>query len=398
MTTSRFQVQPDKTISDPRGQRARIVMVQAFPNLLVLDEPARADWGHRGITAENQNIAVLPGTSRPTGFARYHWRDPEALDKWFLDFHLAGFRGIRLGIDPAMLNVAAYSENGRSYPAEIDMLDTLIERASALGWMVNLTMACSWAPTNIVADFLSVVAARYKDNGHVVFNPSNEINCGNGSGQCANATLWASTMATYIDAIRSTGAMNLILLNPTGSATGNPAAGFSMSGILPFVGTAPFTTDQNLAYGIHHYRYPGQSGAFSAATENAEWANYLGTYPIVIEECGISADVQHVYDPDLNGTASYSASEWASFQSEHAGFLAFCRAKMDAAQLSMICVGLDAGYFGGKYVDISLRRLDGTWTTQGRLVRINLLAPKVLNIPRRQPNLTNPREERRRWR
>lgn len=374
----RFQVQPDKSISDPRGQRARIVMVQAFPNVMVLEDPVRNDWSIRGsVVPENANIVVQPGQSKPTGFARHSWRSPARVAALIASYHEAGFRGIRTGIDPGMLKVPAYvdPDDGRSYPSEMDMLDTMVDVASQYGWMINLTMACSYAPVNVVAAFLGTMAARYKDNGHVVFNPSNEINCGNGSGQCGNATLWASTMATYIAAIRDAGAKNLILLNPTGNATGNPSSGWSMNGILGVIGSAPFTTDPNLAYGIHHYRYPGDPPGFDPVQEDAKWGSLLSTYPIVVEECGIGTDFVNFYDPDMSEEPSHDAAEWEKFKAEHAGFLSYCRDKMDNGPLSLVCVGLDSAFIDGKHIDLTMRRTDGTWTTQGEMVRQHLLGP-----------------------
>lgn len=370
----RFQVQPDKSINTPKGERARVVMVQAFPNLLVTDETSRADWNLRGSTSDNTGITPATGKSLPTGVAKYSWRNPGHIAALIASYHEKGFRGIRTGVDPAMLNTTPYTDpaDGRTYPSDLEMLDTIISVASDYGWMINLTMACSFAPTTTVSTFLTALATRYKNNGHVVFNPSNEINCGNGSGQCANATLWASTMTTYINAIRATGALNLILINPTGQGSGNPASGFSMAGVLSVISSGVFTTDPNLAYGIHHYRYPS-GGAFSSTNEDTEWGQYLSTYPIVIEECGISPDVVHVYDPDMNGTTSYNLTEWNAFKSEHSDFLTYCRGKMDTDNLSMICCGVDSFGTGNNHMDLTTKRSDGTWTTQGNLVLSNLL-------------------------
>lgn len=377
----RFQVQSDKTLYNPRGEHTKLVMVQIFMGLMAVEHATRADWSIRPSTIPG--YTPPPGKSAPTFEAKNTYRNAGYVAARLGEYAAMGINGIRVGVDTAIFNSPAYIDpvDGREYPSELEMLDTIIDIASRYGMLVNLTCAVPHVPLQITANFLTQLANRYKRNGHVAINPSNEINCEGGTAACANPSIWANDLAVLIAAIRNTGAKNLIILNPTGNASPPMSSGFTMTGILNAIQAAPFSTDPNLIYGIHYYRYP-YSGVqhFDTAAFHNSVGQFLGIYPMFIEETGIHPDPGTTYDPAIDETGqSASFVEWEHSKTVWGEALAHFRMLMDTDKLAGVCVLGDTFWTGNKHFDLSVRRMDGTWTTAGEIMRDKLLnSPAVI--------------------
>lgn len=386
-TTGIFQVQENQLVNNPAGERFNIRGVAMFDYLFESFEFR----GFSGGVPTNQGYRKLlspSGTgpaaqvSEPTYMAKWLYINHANILSQLTQAQSLGINFIRIGVDPAVMfaiggwggaapNTYIDPGNSQVYPSDPVMLDDIVQTATNLGIVVELTQAddpagydpqttypgCGGA--TIITCFQTWLATRYKANVYVWLNPGNEINTSPWltssstsitnphictvltSGLCDTAngalTQWVTLETNYIDAIRATGFTGPIVLN-------TPAFSAYISTIFPTVSaTAPFDTDGNIAYGIHVYPQPVSGSGATLVVDN-NWQNlelssygiknfwlYQGFVPLFIEETGINnnfggcSPLPCIYNPQFGTSLSLTAN--AEMLQFGANFLAWAHAQ-----------------------------------------------------------------------
>lgn len=115
--------------------------------------------------------------------------------------------------------------DGLTYPAEMDMLDFIIDKATERGMVVKLRPSNDQPPLGVKADFLAYLATRYAERANVWLHTANEINCfgirqSDGTlepnSDCQVPSAWADDQVELLTAIRGTGFLNPVVINSTG--------------------------------------------------------------------------------------------------------------------------------------------------------------------------------------
>lgn len=128
------------------------------------------------------------------------------------------------------------------------------------------------SPTVSVADLVSLwtrLAARYRSNPKVIFGLMNEP-------VRISATDWAAASQRLVDAVRQTGAKNLILV-PGANWSGAHSWTKRIKGPSNAEAMAGLTDPQhNIAFDLHQYFDPNNSGAGETCVTEAEAARRIG--------------------------------------------------------------------------------------------------------------------------
>jgi Cellulase (glycosyl hydrolase family 5) len=377
-----FKVQPNKTIALD-GVRFVARGIQMFDYLLVSFETNRINYNYRKIYSPADKY---PNTlvSEPTYYAKSQYKNSAYVLEQLSLVRDLGCNLIRVNIEPAIRYASVdYIDpvDGLTYPPDMTMLDVIINHAASLNIAVQLQNSNDTGSTGENVTFLAWLAGRYKTQWNVWINPANEINgMNNGAINVNNAVLWDSMQSQYVNAIRGAGFTNPICLDPCGW-------GERIDLVATYLNNnAVFKNDANLIIQPHYYPAANQddfrTDKLITAGANAQWANYIPSYCVLVGEVGID-NLAGRLDPNLDaGIASVSATNWANAQAAVTDFL-----KWANEQTLFTCFNGCIGHMWGAYIpglgyhdDNSMRKNTGTWTTWGLLYRNNYLSPPVFNL------------------
>lgn len=353
-----YQVQPNKTLR--HGDSRFMVRGTAMFGGLFVNFGDRPDFMQRGPTGGQPVEYGVSG---------------EIMRAKLQAAYAAGVNAVRVSVEPAMLNVSG----------EIDMLDAIVAEASELGIVVSLT--CPQPNTTQAQNitFWEAIATRYLSEDHVWINPKNEIGCTatyvNGvstpNPNCELPLAWESEIAAYVSAIRGTGFLNPIVINP-------PGWGFRLDLAVPaLLNNVTLKNDPNLIVGVH--QYSGGAASFYAsdlADTEAKWAQFLGQFCIINEELGI-CNFPGPLDPNLNMNPTRPSIDlplWAKLQSWMLEHLEWLRT-LDA--LSGVIGNNWEWYVPSWNIEDnnSMHRVDGSWSTWGQIFRDGWLSPAFETEP-----------------
>jgi hypothetical protein len=382
---ARFSISPNKTIIDPSGKRFIVKGVTMFDYLFVSYE-SRADYSYRAIGFD---VGKNPcsGISEPTYFARVSYIDDSFIVATLLQAKNYGINLIRVAVEPAMIKASvAYTDpsDGLTYPSDMDMLDTIITKATELGIVVQLQNGNDKVPLSLSLDFVKFLAHRYSTNAYVWINPANELNGSNGSGNVNNITVWHSTMSQYITALRSTFTDGTKFLNPV--VINPPQYGENLVGIASTLNAYPvYSADTCLFIGIHLYPQKGQWDFTTCRlpAETLNWFQFINQYCIFIDEVGLN-NYSTSYDPDLNpGYSSADTSEWARMQSWGIDFCNWVYQQCNYGKLNGATgISWYAYIPGMQIVDLnSMIKHDGTRSHWGEIFTSHTSRPDVVATP-----------------
>lgn len=188
-----------------------------------------------------------------------------------LDYFAAkGMKIIRVGFDENRLQPARL---GALNSAELAYLDALVTHAQSLGliilldphnygYMIDTNGATRLIgvdpllPTAYFADFWAKMAAHFKPNSNVYFGLMNEPNA-------QSAVQWRDIAIAAVNAIRTTGATNKILI--PGTAWTGAYSWVSSGNAAAWAGF----TDANFAFEVHQYLDADNSGTHSNCVSGA---------------------------------------------------------------------------------------------------------------------------------
>lgn len=207
-----------------------------------------------------------------------------------------------------------------TYSARVDAAVRAIT-ADAMVALVDLhynsTGDCSAVAAQQMADsrataFWTSVAARYRSNPLVAFDLYNEphdisdIVWRNGGQVTSGGVTWTATgMQTMYDAVRATGATNLVLASGNSWANDFPA--------VPLTGT-------NIAYGVHAYTCPTgptapdcRANPLDPSSILASWVAPSKVYPVIVSEFGWPAKDDGRYVRTVIAYAEQHGWGWSAF-------------------------------------------------------------------------------------
>ncbi|MCJ2102469.1 cellulase family glycosylhydrolase [Methylobacterium sp. E-046] len=364
-----YQVQPDRSIRGPDGQRF-IARGITFLDGLFISLETRTDYHYRAVPGQT----VTSGLSSQTGYEPTVWGAPDGSDvrARMRAWASAGVNLLRVGIEPAV----AYTTAAGGYSSHWAMLDIVVDEANKLGLVVQLQNGNDAVPTALNVAFLAQLAARYAGRRNVWINPANEINCSTGGADCTNPTVWAAEQAQYVAAIRGAGFAGPIVLNATNYGEAVNAVASAL------FNTATFANDPNLILGVHTYQGAEATFAERLASLQAAWVAYAGVFPLIMDEVGLSHDGT-IRDPALDPTANTttypvsSPSVLASHYNWTIDLLGWARRMARETAFSGITFFSGSWYVPGLGVHDpnSLKLRDGTWTPFGGYVRDYWLCP-----------------------
>ncbi|MCJ2053980.1 glycoside hydrolase family 5 protein [Methylobacterium sp. J-070] len=366
-TGSGYQVQPDKTIQGPDGKRF-IAKFATFADGLFISGEARANYNLRQVNGQ----PVTTGGSSLTGFEASVWgaADGSTMRARIFAAACLGLNGLRVGVEPAVLYTAATA----SFPSHLAMMDFIVDEANKLGMVVQFQNGNDAVPTALNVAFHTQLGARYANRRNVWIGTANEINCSTGGSDCTNPTVWAAEQVQYVQALRGSGFLGPIVLNPTNYGY---AANAVASALL---GNVVFTADPNLVVGIHIYQAGEATFADRRSGFLASALRYLGVFALTIDEVGLTNDGtvrDPTLDPSTPGTTP--AATLASHYAWIADLLADARRLCRETAFSGVTVYSYGWYVPGLGVNDpnSLTRQDGTLSAFGQVVRDNWLAPSA---------------------
>jgi hypothetical protein len=146
--------------------------------------------------------------------------------------------------------------------------------------------------------FWTAVAAKYKDDGRILFELYNEPHDVSWdvwrNGGPSGDGFEAAGMQTLHDAVRSTGAHNLVIV-------GGLRWAFDLSGI----GNAPIA-GYNIAYATHPYDQADKQ----AAAWTGAWGFLTDRAPVIATEFGSLANCSGQYNSDLIAYAEARGASW----------------------------------------------------------------------------------------
>jgi hypothetical protein len=371
----RYQVQPNKTIASPNGDRFIAKGVQMFDYLFVSFE-ARTDYKYRTILSPP---GKGPGTgiSEPTYFARISYISRSNVDSQILAAKNIGANMLRVGVEHAvMLASVPYVDptDMLTYPSDEEMLDVIVNSAEKYGMVIQLQSSRDEVTAADNITLLRWLAKKYRNRPHVWINPANEINgVANGGADVNNATVWAAEMRQYVLALREDKFLNPVAIDPPGYATRIDLVNTTLSTDVAF------TLDPNLIVNIHVYQAAGEDDFVSdqLPTSQSQWVDYIDNYCVLIGEFGIDNQAGR-FDPNLDqGTPSVDLTEWGKMQSFATSFALWASEQIQYTQLNG-CIGhMWFAYIPGLLLhdDNSMRRQDGTFSTWGNIYRGYFLSP-----------------------
>lgn len=279
----------------------------------------RVDYSYRSI---GKDVTKTPssGVSEPTYYARVSFINEAAVINTLTKAKSFGINLIRVAVEPAIMTASVDyvdSVDGNTYPPDLVMLDTIINRATELGIVIQLQNGNDKAPLSLSLEFVTFLANRYSTNAYVWINPANELNGANGSGNVNNVSVWHSTMSQYVKAIRAAQFLNPIVINP-------PQFGENLVGVANILNAyAVYNSDPCLFIGVHLYPQPGQYDFRTTRlpAETTNWFQFVNDFCIFVDEVGIN-NYGTSYDPDLNvGYPSANTDEWVRMKSWTIDFL-----------------------------------------------------------------------------
>jgi len=356
-----YKVQSNKKIHTPHGDRFIVVGVSMFDYLFVSFE-TRADYRYR----ETPGITMPTGVSDPTLYAREVYIDEANVDRQILQAKLEGVNLIRVGVEPAMEYTTSYVDpvNGKTYPSDMAILDTIIKIASHYGVVIQLQFGRDEVPDTHINHFLQTLTTLYKNNPFVWINPANEVNCANsnpGGSGCNVSSSWSARVGGFINTLRTAGWINPIVINPMDY-------GHDLAGVVTALGSSPFSTDPNLIIGVHTYKLLSDTSFNNRKSlEQTSWANYLNQFCVIVDETGYD-NFTGRYDGELDpGVASVNTTEEAVMDVYWRDSLIWFADLCLNGNLNGVTVVHWMAYIPGLGVhdDNSLRRKDGSWTDAG---------------------------------
>lgn len=379
-----YQVSTSKIIIGPDGKRFVVRGAQMFDYLFASCE-ARQDMRFRAILNPAGKGAAF-GISEPTYYARTQYISAEHVDEQIRIARNNGVNLLRVGVEAAVQFASvSYVDpaDGKRYPSDVEMLDTIIAKADAYGMVVQLQSSNDNVGTAENIAFLKWLAARYFGKPNVWINPANEMNgFANGGADVNNATVWLAEMRQYLLALREdipgqpagTKFRNPVAIDPPGYAYRMDLVASAMSN------DAAFSADQNLVINIHYYPMAGESNFRGArlTTDTPRWVNYLQNHCVVIGEVGID-NFAGRHDPAIDpAISSVNATAWVQMQAAATDFVKWCAEQCSAGTLQGAIGHMWMAYIPGMSMhdDNTMRRQDGTWTTWGTIFRDHFLTPR----------------------
>lgn len=337
-----------------------------------------------------------------------------------------GINTIRVCVEPAVQfanKPYVDPNNSQTYPSDQTILQDIVSTATSLGMVTELTNgndeANGASAATVEAPFLVWLSGLFANNPYVWINGANEINSANyptsastsvtnpflyfgSGGQKATALAeWISNETAYVNALRSAGWVNPIILDPLffSSDLGDLYSSVST--------TAPFNTDTNLGYGIHVYAQLTASGGSCAAfdteanwqqtallsTGNANFVEYMNLENMMIEETGINNNVGGdlgaggavcVYDPELGTSANLTT--WQHMQTWFTDFLTWAQNNTTGNGKLFGSIPLRWWFWSANQFDPNTQHL-GTTNNNGVLTTPGLLAQEYIWSPLIKPLL-----------
>ena len=237
------------------------------------------------------------------------------------------------GVNTIRISVA-YAEytSGPLGSAEyLTELDQVVSWVTQRGMIAELSQGESGFSSDVMA-FVGLLAGRYQANPLVWIKPDNEPGCIPYGANCGNWIVWQSTQQQLVQAIRSAGNTQPIVVNCIWWS-------WDCSQIANFL-----LGDPNIIYGAHRYGNGRPSfDAVQAASCDALWANLATTFPVIVDEVGL-----------YNGPSS--PPEWG------AGFLDYATNWVRTRQGSGV-IGFNDSWSDGNSMT---NPADGSWTSWGQ--------------------------------
>ena len=302
------QILDDLNVTRTTGAAAPIAAPLTTSGNHVLDRYGRVVT-LRGVVVDGLEI---------TQWAQVSTRDIDEAHAWG-----ANFVRIPLSQDFVLPNACGYDTSG--YLPRVDALvneATSLHMVSLLDLHTNAEVPCT-APTQQKmadqrsVDFWKLIAARYKNNPYVAFDLYNEphditdsVWRNGGAVTSSGVTYVAAGMQTLYNAVRATGAKNLVVASGNNWANDYPAL-------------APLTGTNNLIYGVHAYTcptgtpetghtcYAGPTGVYDPNGILNRWAAIGAKVPVMLTEFGYpdTNDGRYI----ANATASVASRGWAGW-------------------------------------------------------------------------------------
>lgn len=382
LTDAGYQVAPvTKVMIGPDGKRFVGRGVQMFDYLFVSQE-TRTDQRYRAILNPS---GKGPGTgiSEPTYYAKVSYISSANVEEQIRLARNNGSNILRVGVEAAVqLASVSYVDpaDGKTYPSDPEMLDTIIQIAGEYGMVVQLQCSNDLVSTADNVTFLKWLTARYFTQPHVWINPANEPNgVANGGANVADPTAWTNKLQPLVTALRED-----VTGQPAGTKFRNPVVidppsyAYRLDLIASILtSNATFRDDRNLVINIHYYPVAGETDfrGTRLTTDLTRWVNYLPTYCIMIGEAGID-NLGGRLDPNLDpGVPSVNLTQWAQVQSAVTDFLGWCQEQIVAGTLQGVIGHMWYAYVPGlsRHDDNTMRRNDGTWSTWGTIFRDKFL-------------------------
>lgn len=380
----RYVVAQNSTLTGLDGKRFVVKGVQMFDYLFASFE-ARDDNRYRKIY-QPVGKGPLSGISEPTYYARLSYKNREWAEEQIMIAISNGVNLIRVGVEPAVMFASVpYVDDvdGKTYPSDIEMLDTIIEIAANKGIVVQLQQSNDVVETAYNQEFMRWLVKRYFYMKHVWINPMNEpLGYSNGGANVNSPTAWNAKMSPLVAALQEdipdypvgTKWQNPIVIDP-------PSFSTRLDLIKTYLSAAPFNAIQNMIINTHIY---GRAGDYNFMDTQypiirSQWLDDAldGQLCVVIGEVGIN-NFNAPIDPDLDpGIPSSDPVAWSQMQSFTQDFFNFVSSQIPGSALSGVIGHMWFAYIEGlsQHDYNSIRRYDGTWTAWGQIYRSYYLTP-----------------------
>jgi endoglucanase len=215
--------------------------------------------------------------------------------------------------------------NGPLDPKELWLLDRVVNYANSKGLSVILDPhnygayrkmtigVLGGQPNSMFADFWSQVATHYGNNPQVIFGLMNEP-----VGSAMTSTTWAASAQSAIDAIRATGATNLILVPSTYWEHAENFVRLDAADMVKISDPA-----NNFSYEVHQYLDYDGSGShpdFPSASDSVATLSGLTQWLVANNRTAFLGEIGVTSDPgalaDLDAMLKYmhaNATAWTGF-------------------------------------------------------------------------------------
>lgn len=382
----RFVVAANNTIVAPDGSRFIVKGVQMFDYLFASFE-ARDDNRYRKIL---QPVGKGPGSgiSEPTYYARLSYRSREYVEDQISIAVSNGVNLIRVGVEPAVMFASVPyvdSMDGKTYPSDIEMLDTIIDVAANKGIVVQLQQSNDDVETAYNQEFMRWLVRRYFYMKHVWINPMNEpLGYTNGGADVNDPLAWSAKMSPLMAALQED-----IPGYPEGTKWQNPIAidppsySTRLDLIKTYLTAPPFSTFPHKIINTHIY---GRAGDYNFIDTQypiirSQWLDDAlnGQFCVLVGEVGID-NLEGRLDPTIDPEIpSNNPTEWARMQSFTQDFLNFVSSEEPYSALNGVIGHMWFAYIEGlsRHDDNTMRRQDGSWTVWGNIFRRYYLTPYV---------------------